>query len=124
MMHRAVLARVCIFWVAAFGSVVAQAQVQRDPTTPPPEALATPGGAGASSQPWGSDGMAVVVREGKPYLVSGTRLYGVGQKIGAFRITRISETEVWLKSGTELRKLPLFSGIVRKLSAEPKGSNP
>ena len=59
-----------------------------------------------------------------PYLVDGTRLYGVGQKLGAFRIERISETEVWLRNGKELRKLPRFAGIQRKVAAESKGSKP
>jgi hypothetical protein len=58
--------------------------------------------------------MAVVVRGGKPMLVQGTRLYGVGQMLGKFRIERISETEVWLRQGSELRKIPRFAGIQRR----------
>lgn len=102
---------------------VVQAQDLRDPTQPPAQA-SQPIVAGASDAPWGDDGIAVVVRDGKPFLVSGTRLYGVGQSIGTYRIMRISETEVWLRNGKTVRKLPRFSGIERKPSAESKGSTP
>lgn len=103
------------------------AQAQRDPTQPPAQAFPAPvvpgavGGATAGampdSPPWGDDGIAVLIRDGKPYLVNGTRLYGVGQKLGAYRIERITETEVWLRNGKELRKLPRFAGIQRKVIA-------
>jgi len=95
----------------------------RDPTLPPAQA-SQPLSASTSDAPWGDDGIAVVVREGKPFLVSGTRLYGVGQSIGAYRIMRISETEVWLRNGKVVRKLPRFSGIERSPSAQSKGSTP
>jgi hypothetical protein len=101
----------------------AAAQVVRDPTAVPPEAAPSSGTAAAGTS-WSVDGLGVVVREGKPYLVSGTRLYGVGQKLGQFRIDRITETEIWLRSGNEVRKMPRFSGVQRKISAESKGSNP
>jgi hypothetical protein len=39
-------------------------------------------------------------------------------------IERINETEIWLRKGKELLKLPRFSGIERKPSAESKGSKP
>jgi len=77
----------------------------------------------ASDLPWGDEGVAVVRRGGKPYVVSGTRLYGVGQKIGDYKIERISETQIWLRKGSELRKLPLFAGIERKVS-NPKVPSP
>jgi hypothetical protein len=71
----------------------------------------------------GDDGVAVVVRDGKPFLVSGTRLYGVGQKLGTYRIERITETDVWLRNGSELRKEPRFAGITRKESKSPSTTN-
>jgi hypothetical protein len=94
-----------------------QAQTLRDPTQAPADAVPGPDGAVVSSSPLGDDGVAVVVRGGKPYLVSGTRLYAVGQKIGASRIERISETEVWLRNGTELQKIQRFAGIQRRVAA-------
>ncbi len=85
---------------------------ERDPTAPPPEVGAAAAG-GVAQQPWGAEGMAVVVRDGKPLLVVDTRLYGVGQKVGSFHIMRITESEVWLREGKVVRKVPRFSGIQR-----------
>ncbi len=107
----------------------AQAQGMRDPTQAPREVQSTLGltqdSADRSGLPSAEPaGMAVVVRDGTPYLVDGTRLYGVGQKLGAARIERITETEVWLRSGKTLRKLQRFSGIERKPAVKAKGSNP
>jgi hypothetical protein len=118
--------RQVLFSVLAIVGLVAwpaRAQEGRDPTRAPAEVLAMPDAA-AVRTPWGTDGVAVVVRDGKPYLVSGTRLYGVGQQIGGFRIERIAETEVWLRSGNQMRKLPRFTGIQRKPFAEPTGPKP
>jgi hypothetical protein len=64
------------------------------------------------------DSAAVLVRDGKPYLVAGSRLYSVGQNIGAYKIERIGETEVWLRNGKELRKIQRFSGIERHTAPE------
>lgn len=104
---------------------------ERDPTIPPPEVSATALG-GVAQQPWGADGMAVVVRDGKSFLVVDTRLYAVGQKVGSFHITRITESEIWLREGKVVRKVPRFSGIQRSEAAatpmaaasapQPKGS--
>jgi hypothetical protein len=110
----------CIVLVVTVGLAHAQ---DRDPTLPPAQAT-QPLSASTSDAPWGDDGIAVVVREGKPFLMSGTRLYGVGQSIGAYRIMRISETEIWLRNGKVVRKLPRFSGIERSPSAQSKGSTP
>lgn len=96
--------------------MAAQAQALRDPTQPPP--FSAPGTDGVPAADGAPDetGMAVVVRNGKPMLVQGTRLYGVGQMLGRFRIERITETEVWLRQGSELRKIPRFAGIQRRES--------
>ncbi len=51
---------------------------------------------------------------GKPHLVVGTRLLGVGQMLGQERIERISETELWLREGQQTRKLALFQGVERR----------
>ena len=104
-------------WIglAFAGMVNAQAQ-ERDPTVPPAEAGSVVPGAAAQG-PWGTQGMAVVVRDGKPFLVVDTRLYAPGQKVGALRIERITETEVWLRDGTALRKVPRFGGIERRVAA-------
>jgi hypothetical protein len=107
----------------AFAGTTALAQDLRDPTIPPAQA-SQPLSASATDVPWDEQGVAVVVRDGKSFLVNGTRLYGVGQSIGAYRIVQIAETEIWLRKGKELLKLPRFTGIERKPSAESKGSTP
>ncbi|MEN9438125.1 MAG: hypothetical protein RIR09_2780 [Pseudomonadota bacterium] len=89
---------------------------ERDPTEPPAQVFGADSGTTSTSPktPWGSEGTAVVVRDGKSYLVVDTRLYAVGQKVGPWRIERITETEVWLKDGALLRKMPRFDGIERR----------
>jgi hypothetical protein len=89
------------------------AQSLRDPTLPPAEAgLADPalGGNSSGAEP---GTMTVIVRNGHPYLVVGTRLYAQGQKLGQARIERISETEIWLREGGVLRKVSQFPGVQR-----------
>jgi hypothetical protein len=66
----------------------AQAQDQRDPTLPPAEIL-----------------------------VVGTRLVAPGQKVGAQRLERITETEIWMRDGKTLLKTPRFAGIQRSVAA-------
>lgn len=90
------------------------AQEGRDPTM-------APGAAAAVNAPvMGVEGMTVLVRDGKSYLVVGTRLYAVGDKVGIMRVERISESEVWLHDGRALVKVPRFAGIERNaVSASP-----
>jgi hypothetical protein len=109
--------------MGALAGTVALAQDLRDPTLPPAQA-SQPLSVSATDVPWGEEGVAVVVRDGQSFLVNGTRLYAVGQSIGAYRIVQIAETEILLRKGKELLKLPRFSGIVRKPSAESKGPKP
>ncbi len=92
----------------------AEAQGQRDPTVPPAEAgFAGPAAAG-KSQTIEPGAMTIIVRDGRPYLAVGTRLYARGEKLGQARIERISETEVWLREGGALRKVSQFPGIQRR----------
>lgn len=99
--------------------------LDRDPTLAPAGAFALPAAVASTAvadpdnpaMPEVSSA-AVLVRAGKPYLVSGSRLYPVGQAIGPFKIERISETEVWLRNGKELHKIQRFSGIERQPATE------
>lgn len=109
-------------WVALSGLVLCltplmvHAQFLRDPTIAPvTESGSAPGSAPAPALVQ-SGGMAVLVRQGVPYLVVGTRLYAKGQKVGQARIERIAETEVWLREAGVLRKVPVFGGIQRQVS--------
>ena len=93
------------------------AQSQRDPTLPPPSALDS----SAGDKPAEAGPMTVIVRDGRPYLVVGTRLYAQGQKLGEARIERIGETEIWLREGKVLRKLARYTGVQRSPAA-PAGT--
>jgi hypothetical protein len=95
--------------MALAGCLPATAQQTRDPTVAP---VTT--GVVADTASVGVEGMTVLVRDGRHYLVVGTRLYAPGDQIGAFKVDRISETEVWLRDATKLIKVPRYSGVVRK----------
>lgn len=99
---------VCSPLVLAFG---VQAQDLRDPTLPPTHASATSDAPAQSTL--GVEGTSVIVRDGKAGLVQGTRIVFPGQKWGRWTLERITETEVWLRDGSTLRKLSRFSGIQR-----------
>ncbi len=94
------------------------AQSLRDPTQPP--GMGGAGGAAASART-SQGAWPVVVVDGRAHVAVGTRLYAEGQMLGKARIERITETEVWLREGRELRKVPLYAGVVRRNvpSAQP-----
>lgn len=104
----------------SFGGV---AQSLRDPTLPPAEAGLANNSLGGASLGAKSGAMTVIVRNGHPYLVVGTRLYAQGQKLGQARIERISETEIWFREGGVLRKVSQFSGIQRR-TVSPVATRP
>ncbi len=89
------------------------AQEQRDPTAAPVEANSAAAGVAADTNAAPAQGSSVIVRDGTPYLVVGTRLVAVGQRVGNRTLERITETEVWLREGRSLQKLPRFEGVVR-----------
>jgi hypothetical protein len=96
--------------LAVAGQLAAQAM--RDPTLPPqaPGAQATGRGTPRDgAAPW-----ALLFIDGKPNLVVGSRLYGEGQQLGAARIERITETEVWLRERGQLRKVPNYPSVHRR----------
>lgn len=95
----------------------AHAQSLRDPTVPPVQAGLGSPGPDAKSLSAEPGAMTVIVRNGRPHLVVGTRLYAEGQKLGRVRIERITETEVWLLDGGVFRKVPQFPGIQRRTVA-------
>jgi hypothetical protein len=102
----AVLAVVCLQPVAA--------QSLRDPTLPPFGSGQAQGPGAGDARPRGVHApVSVILVDGKFHLVLGTRLYAEGQKIGEARIERITETEVWLREGSELRKVSNFVGVKR-----------
>ncbi len=96
------------------------AQSQRDPTLAPVSAAAPGEVRGPASA---GNAMSVIVRDGRPYLVVGTRLVAQGGKLGNAVIEHIGETEIWLREAGQLRKVARFSGVQRNASAAP-GSAP
>lgn len=102
------------------------AQSLRDPTLPPVAAGLSDSGALAGQPQSASElgGPLSVLRvDGRAHLVVGTRLYAQGQMLGQARIERITETEVWLREGSELRKVSNFSGVQRR-SVPPAAAMP
>lgn len=107
-------ARGTVAWLGLLLVVVMPltAQAQRDPTVPP---LGGGSGGGAATKPRASQGSwPVIVVDGRAHIAVGTRLYAEGQMLGRARIERITETEVWLREGPALRKIPLYAGVVRR----------
>ncbi len=98
-----------LFALAMLASAALEAQTLRDPTVPPGS-----GGGGAAPARSAPGGWPVIVVDGRPHVAVGTRLYAEGQTLGRARIERITETEVWLREGRELRKVPLYAGVLRR----------
>lgn len=99
------------------------AAADRDPTAPPAEAgvvMPSQAAGGGSASPQGS---SVIMQNGQPYLVVGTRLYAVGQKVGSAKLERITETEIWMREGGQLNKTQRFAGIQRSV-AKPLAACP
>lgn len=86
------------------------AQSLRDPTLPPGSGM----GGGAAPARSSPGGWTVIVVDGRRHVAVGTRLHAEGQMLGRARIERITETEVWLREGRNLRKVPFFTGVVRR----------
>ena len=94
------------------------AQTMRDPTLPPPVQSGLPGSAKKGSAAVFETGpLTIIVRDGRRYVVLGTRLYAQGQKFGEMRIERISETEVWFLENGVVRKLSRFPHVQRRTVA-------
>lgn len=113
--------QVCLLTSVLVGlcGLPALAQSLRDPTQAPAAWQQAGTGTVVSPGAGGRDGeqapgrMSILVVDGRPHLIQGTRLYAVGQMLGQARIERITETEVWLREGGELRKIDSFAGIRR-----------
>jgi hypothetical protein len=105
-------------------ALVAQAQTsplpQRDPTLPPASVgadLAGDGSTPAVALPLRVNGSNVVVREGKPFLVVGSRLVAPGQTVESYRLERITETEIWLRDASGITKVARFAGVQRQAAS-------
>jgi hypothetical protein len=109
----------CLAAVLLSISTSATGQTLRDPTVAPAAAGMSGAGGVQPDESLKSGSISVMTRDGVHYLMHGTRLYTTGQRIGTARIERISETEVWLRDDGQLQKIPLFSGVQRRLAVAP-----
>ena len=98
------------------------AQSLRDPTTPPPELLPAVSRSAGALLGIESGAMTIIVKNGQPHLVIGNRFFAQGEKIGRVLIERITETEIWLREGGVLRKVPQFPGIQRRTVTQHAGT--
>lgn len=105
-----------LLFVASLLAAPVAAQSLRDPTQPPGSGVAISGATPRASQ----GGWSVIVVDGRPHVAVGTRLYAEGQMLGRARVERISETEVWLREGKVLRKVPLYAGVLRRSVPAPQ----
>jgi len=88
-------------------------QSLRDPTVPPQELVVDGSSATGLFQGTEADALTIIVRNGRPHLVINRLFYAEGEKIGEVLIERITETEVWLRTGGVLRKVSQYPGIKR-----------
>lgn len=91
-------------------SLSAVAQSLRDPTQPPGTGSVN----AATAARTGAPSWSVIVVDGRAHVAVGTRLYAEGQMLGRARVERITETEIWLREGRALRKVPLYAGVQRR----------
>ena len=90
--------------------VAGQAQTLRDPTAVPTVSATVPIGAKAGPNPVLPAHFNLIFGPGDQWrILDGSRLLSVGDKIGEARLTRISETEVWLQ----------IEGMTQKISRHP-----
>ena len=90
----------------------------RDPTMAPnavgSDTVGSDVANGGMPLPLGGSGSNVVVREGKSYLVVGSRLVALGQTVENYKLERITETEIWLRDASGLTKVARFAGVQRQ----------
>ena len=95
----------------------------RDPMQPPavlhPPAAASPDAAAAPTLP---ESAQILIVDGRPYALIGSRRYAQGERLGsgpqALIVERVNEHGVWLRSREGLHALPLLNGVSKKPSVE------
>lgn len=113
-----VLLGVTVLWLP-----FATAQALRDPTVPPMEAGLQPSitsdESGTPTTFLEREGMAVVVRDGKSYVMRGSHLIAPGAMVDGKRLEKITETEIWLRDGKQRVKVPRFMPEIQIRPASP-----
>lgn len=96
-----------------FSLLASSAQTSRDPTLPPVVQQSAKTTLMGPSLSINKSSLAIVVREGRSYVVLESNLYAQGQSYGGVRVERIGETEVWFREHNVLYKIPRFPGVQR-----------
>jgi hypothetical protein len=91
-----------------------QAQTLRDPTVAPSSVAVPAQPKSDVAGKYDSKVLSVMVVDGRPFVMAGSRLYAQGDKLGQATVERISETQIWLREGKQLRKIDLYSGVRRQ----------
>jgi len=100
----ALLAALGLSWPGA-------AQTPRDPTRSPIRPDSMTGGDVAASSETARPLLSVLRVDGQLRVLHGSRLYAVGAKLGQATLVRITETEIWLREGKEIKKIALHEGV-------------
>lgn len=93
----------------------------RDPMLPPPAArpAAAPAAAVADATAPAPPALRqILVVDGRRYVVEGTRLRGVGDRLGGARIERIADDAAWVRENGVLQRLPLHGGVIKRAAVE------
>lgn len=109
--------------VIAFAAAGAVAQALPDPTRPP-ASLAPAAEPGADAQSSLAPTLqSVIVAPNRKIAVINGQAVKLGEKYGDARVVKIAETEVVLKSGSELQTLKLFPSIEKKVAGQAAGKH-
>ena len=94
----------------------------RDPMQPPPALRPAVSSAALPERPALPDSAQVLIVDGKPFALIGSRRYAQGARVGsgpeALVVERVNEHGVWLRSREGLHALPMLSGVSKKPSPE------
>ncbi|WP_460840369.1 MSHA biogenesis protein MshK [Noviherbaspirillum agri] len=102
-------------------SALATAQGLSDPTRPPAAAgMEQPSEGGAASA--GPVLQSILISQRRAEAIVSGRVIHVGDKVGDARVVRITETEVLLREGKNLKSLKLFPNIEKQPDSSRIGS--
>ncbi len=90
------------------------ADILPDPTRPP---VFVDGAGNSGAVPSGPVLQSVLIAAGRRIAVISGQTVQVGDKVGALRVNKITETEVVLSNGNDVQTLKLFPGIEKSRSA-------
>lgn len=120
-----VLLAVLIVHEAVARETAGLAMASRDPLLPPAAVRAAAATSPAASSPADGRGpvTSIIVSDGQPTLVVGSRRLRRGDRLDGERIVRIDDSGYWLHDGLKSRRIDLFPGV-RKQRAAPPAARP